>query len=197
MGASVNETERAWQNVLERLRGTERSIAIVVTGGGAGVLGHCFRREGASQNFMDAAIPYSRAALKHYLGEPPCDASVSPAVAKQLARAAWNRARQLQDKKVEPDSESDDAAVGIAMTAALPTTPPRGEDHRIHVALHTSTRGVCWSVVLSGDQWTRPAAESITDAIVLTALADLVDSAGVPDWKDDQQIRIDRVEYSI
>ena len=70
--------------------------------------------------FVEAVIPYSHAALTDYLGCPPSDSSASGPVAKQLASVALERAGRLRDEHADSIQP-----VGIALVAALPTTPRR------------------------------------------------------------------------
>lgn len=165
------------------LQGSGNRISLVVTGGGSGALKHCFRRAGASRVFIEAVIPYSHAALTDYLGRPPSDSSASGPVAKQLARVALERSRRLQDEHVDSFQP-----VGVALVAALPTTPRRRGRDRIHVALLTQDsfppqellrpqeRGVLWSLELTKDAYSREQAESIADEMIRCALTKLVKS---------------------
>lgn len=149
----------------------------MLTGGGSGALKHCFCREGASRVFVEAVIPYSHAALTDYLGCPPSGSSASGPVAKQLASVALERAGRLHDEHADSIQP-----VGIALVAALPTTPRRRGRDRIHVGLLTQDsfqsqkRGVLWSLELTKDAYNREQAESIADEMIRCALAELVES---------------------
>ncbi len=117
---------------------------------------------------MEAVIPYSRASLAEYLGCRPTESSASPAVAKQLASVAMQRAAGLGD-----DENDRREPAGIALVAALPTTPRRRGRDRIHVALRTHSSGVLWSLELAKGAHTRQSAETIADEMVYLALAEL------------------------
>lgn len=168
--------ECGWEPVLARLRSSRKKIGLVVTGGGAGALGHCFSRAGASKIFVEAAIPYSRRALSAYLGCPPPDACASLAAAVQLSEVARQRAHEFED-----DPTDSLQTVGIALVAALPTTPTRRGQDRIHVAASTQearpaqSRGRSWSLELAKGAHSREAAESIADAMIRHALCHLVE----------------------
>lgn len=150
-------------------------ISLVVSGGGSGALQHCFRREGASRLFVEGVIPYSHAAMVDYLGCAPSDASASASVAKQLASVALQRAGRLH----EPQAESHKQPVGIALVAALPTTPRRRGRDRIHVARLTQDspqspkRGMLLSIELTKDAYSREQAESIADEMIRMAISGL------------------------
>lgn len=180
-----------WQSLLESLADSDHRISLVVTGGGSGAIGHCFRRAGASRNFVDAAIPYSRAAVAEYLGCPPDDSSASSAVARQLASAALQRAIRLDDAPA-----SAVHAAGIALVAALPTTPPRRGQDRIHVVLQTAQQGVLWSLELAKGAHTREEAETIADEMVFRAISELIGHAGNDSFLQDAGLDVTRVSLS-
>lgn len=168
--------ESNWNQLFETLRDSRLRIALVVTGGGSGAVRHCFRREGASRNFIEGVIPYSHAALSDYLGGPPADSSASASVVKQLASVALERAARLSDETAEPPGQP----AGIALVAALPTTPRRRGSDRIHVAMLTQestqsqTLGTIWSLKLAKDAFSREQAESIADEMIRLAICQLI-----------------------
>jgi nicotinamide mononucleotide (NMN) deamidase PncC len=157
--------------LFEKLARQPIQIAMVCTGGGSGAIASCFRRAGASRNFVDAAIPYSRAASEAYLGVGPADSRASLEFAQQLAAAALARAVRF--------GENDSSApVGIALVAALPTEPPSDVEERIHVALHRAGDQQCWSENLDKGMHSRESAEAIADQMVFQAIAYLVPGNG-------------------
>lgn len=179
-----------WQSLLTALADTNASISMVVTGGGSGAITHCFRRAGASHNFVDAAIPYSRAAVVEYLGCSPDGPSASVVVARQLASAALRRSIKLDD-----ESESDEREpAGIALVAALPTTPPRPAQNQIHVVLQSQQPGVAWSVMLANESCSREQAETIAEEMVFAALAELSGHANNDAFFAEEGLELTRVE---
>jgi hypothetical protein len=158
--------------LLERLRESDKRVSLVVTGGGTGAVARCFRREGASRNFVEAVIPYSREALADYLGSEPADSVASGPVARQVAAVALDHTYQLADDDVDCRQ-----AAGVALVAALPTTPQRRGQDRIHVALCTHERQVLWSLELPKHAYSRQRAETIADEMVYRALAELCHDA--------------------
>jgi hypothetical protein len=181
-----------WSQLLETLGGSGKRISLVVTGGGSGAIQHCFRRHGASRNFVDAVIPYSRAAVANYLGCPPADSSASGSVARQLASVALARASRLDD-----DPSDSCEAVGIALVAALPTTPRRRGQDRIHVAVRRPQKGVLWSLELAKDAHTREDAETIADEMIFRALAELAGHASNDPFFADAGLDLVRVCFDI
>jgi hypothetical protein len=168
----VTTPESDWAGLFGALSRSGRRIALVVTGGGSGAVARCFGRPGASLNFVEAVIPYSHAALIEYLGGPPLESSVSRCVAAELAAVARRRAARLGD-----DSTVPEAAAGIALTAALPTTPPRRGRDRIHLALDSQACCETWSLELAEGVHTRASAEAIAEEMVFLAIARLTRQA--------------------
>lgn len=177
--------------VLQSLSKTQLQIAMVVSGGGSGAVATCFRRCGASKNFVEAAIPYSRKAMFDYLGCQPIGPSASRETAQQLARSAHRRAIANSDLNGDQNAESNlindqdlaKRAVGLSLVAALPTTPPRDHIHQVHVAIHCQFLTKVWSQTLdlatltAGDSDLRSAAESIADQTIFDALGEIIDFA--------------------
>lgn len=164
---SETSRHRRWSALLASLCETDYQIAIAVTGGGTGSLTLCFARPGASRNFVDAAIPYSRASAVAYLGEPLGGPSASVEVAGQIARQACQRADRLSDRSVVNP-------VGIGLVAALPTEPPAPAEHRIHAAMFAADKLTTWSVRLPDQGMSRSTAELAADELVFRAIADLI-----------------------
>lgn len=171
-------SQKDWDSVLQALTATNLKIAMVVTGGGTGVIPRCFRRVGASLNFVDANVPYSRVATQQYLGVKPADSFASASTAYALARAAHTRA--------QTQAETRSQSLGISLSAALPTHSlghdNRGNsgrqdaktsvpDYQIHVASHDAMNRRNWSLHFSADQCNRSTAESISEQMFLVAIA--------------------------
>lgn len=158
------ESRRDWQTLLDGLSNTDARICLVVTGGGTGAIGRCFGRSGASQNFVEAAVPYSRQSLDDFLGHRLDSPSVCELTVAEMAGRAMERARRLTDHSGD--------AMGIALTASLPTHPPRDHEHAIFAAFQTESLQRSWCVKLMGDRWDRVTAEQIAEATVYNALLD-------------------------
>lgn len=156
--------------------------ALVVAGGGSGAVGECFRIPGASQVFVDAAIPYSRAAMLAYLnGRPPTAGSAAAATAVQLGRRALTRAKAWADQDSNCTTELYPSRragtrrfAGLACVAALPTNRTRQGRDRIHVVARTSESNCGWSAWLAPQTHTRTEAEALADAMIFGALGALV-----------------------
>jgi len=164
-----------WNELLRQLHAGPVRIAIVAAGGGSRQVSQCFRGAGASQTFVDAAIPYSRKSMIQFLGGTPTDSHASAATARQLAVRAFERAAEFS--AAEPATVGLDpgevAPVGLALTAALPTTPPRRGHDRIHLVVHSHQFTKQWSLVLPPGVHGRESAETVADEFISASLADL------------------------
>lgn len=162
-------TERDWEQLFDELAEQPLQLALVCTGGGSGAVSRCFRRAGASKNFVEATIPYSRQASAAYLGRTPPASRASVAFAEALAEVAKGRASQWSDRQPA-------IAAGVALTAALPTAGAAGDQLRIHVAVHSPDFQQSWSTTWNGHPHTRESAEDLADAMVYQALRSLLQS---------------------
>ena len=159
----MHATDIDLARLFDRFAGQTIQIALVCTGGGSGAIASCFRRSGASKNFVEGVIPYSRAASDEYLGREFNGSKSSKEFADQLAEVAFQRAERLSE------CESSDA-VGIALVAALPTSETTDAIEQIHVALHRQDSQRCWSEVLEKGTHSRESAETIADQMVFRAI---------------------------
>ncbi len=157
---------RDWNDLFDHLASVRARISLVVTGGGSGSIAQCLRRPGASQFFVEAIVPYSRRAARAFLqGELPTP-NVCEKTAIELAREAYRRAGRLAD-------DDRGSPAGIALTAALPTKPPRDHVEAIFVGLVTESKTETWCVPLPPGRFDRQTAEDIADAMILVALYSL------------------------
>ena len=113
-------------------------VALFVAGGGTQLAPWLLATPGASACVVDLQVPYSRAALAQLLGEAP-ERFCCPLVARQLAAAAFARARELHESTTP--GATPRPCVGLGCTAALVSSEPRRGSHRCFVAVCTE-RGV-------------------------------------------------------
>jgi hypothetical protein len=109
---------------------------IAVTGGGSGAVAALLQTPGASRSVLEAIVPYAYTALSDWLGAPP-EQACSAATARNMAMAAFLRARQLA-----PEAETK-LLTGVGCTASLATDRPKRGEHRVHVAIQTAD--VTWT----------------------------------------------------
>lgn len=152
-----------WQVALNRLHLINARICLVVTGGGSGAIGKCFGRPGASKHLIEAVVPYSRLSAIDYLGRDPEIPSVCETMAAEFAVVAKRRAERLADDGVG-------VPLGIALTAALPTKPPRNQQEAIFVARCLKDETQLWSAKLPQGHFDRAAGEQIAEAMIWEAL---------------------------
>lgn len=139
---------------------------LVITGGGASVVGALFAVAGASRTVIDIQVPYARAALGDYLGER-APRHVSAEEAQMMARAAQLRAVKLDAGREHPAQR----IVGISCTAAIATDRDRRGTNRCHVAWYDGTRGVVSSLTMTKGARDRSGEDAVCAALVLDALA--------------------------
>ena len=159
----MKASEPNWHQLFEELAQHPLQIALVCTGGGSGAIAKCFRRSGASRNFVDAAIPYSRAAAVDYAGQTSDGSHASADFSMLLAHAAYNRAAEFGGNGAK-------FAIGIALTAVMPTAPANDVEQRIHVAVYRQHDQQCWSEILETGSHTRESAEDIADSMMYRAI---------------------------
>ena len=165
-----------WAHVLKELVRSDIQIAMVLTGGGSEVITRCLGRSGASLNFVEAVVPYSRLATQHYLGGKPEAGYATRSTATKLAQIAYTRATKFSEKQGN--------SFGIALTAALPTTSGVLETGTlqeccVHVASRSSEGLRSWSLSFQGHGDERSTAEQIANQMFLIALQDSLQKTGL------------------
>ncbi len=133
-----------------------------ITGGGAFLLADLLAAPGASATVLDAAVPYSPAALGALLGGTPERACCAP-TARDLAMCAYMRARALN---------AGEQGFGFGMTASLATLRPKRGEHRAHFALQTADATHTWTLPLAKGARTRNEEERFVADAALDALAE-------------------------
>ena len=166
-----------WDRSLSQLLKTDWQIALAICGGGTSAIQRCFARSGASNHFVQAVVPYSRAAMAEYLRSKPPQQAVSQATALVLAKTAFSNAVRLSDRQSRLHA-------GISLTAALPTVPPRDQHHQVHVALVMTDQGsdgespstLChsWFRDINDPSTDRVDSEAIAESMVLGALETII-----------------------
>ncbi len=159
----MHASDLDWARLFDNLAEQPIQIALVCTGGGSGAIARCFRRSGASKNFVEGVIPYSRAASDEYLEREFNGSKASEEFVQQLAEVAYQRANRLSE--CEPS-----VVVGIALAAALPTSAETDTKEQIHVALHLQDGQRCWSEMLEKGTHSRESAEAVADQMIFRAI---------------------------
>jgi hypothetical protein len=136
---------------------------LLALNGGSRALAELLEVPGGSRTLLEAAIPYSDAALAAWLGSRP-EQSCSARTARAMAVAAFGRALRY--------GAAEATAAGVASSASLASDRPKRGEHRAHVALQTAGRTACWSLVLKKGARSRGDEEQLISRIVLNAIAD-------------------------
>jgi hypothetical protein len=138
----------------------QRQLALVATGGGAGLASWLLSVPGASRSVLEAVIPYSEDSLCRYLGRHP-DSFCSTATTCLLAERALERARGLAPGQ---------PVAGVACTASLRSDRPKRGDHRFHLAVHTGLHIHTASLTLVKEARSREDEEDFLDRVFLQFL---------------------------
>ena len=141
---------------------------VALAGAGSEALAWLLSVPGASRTLLEALVPYGRNSMIDFLGHEP-DQYVSSANARDMARAAYERALTLR--------EDDGPVFGLACTATLATDRPKRGDHRCCIATWGPQTVATCNLVLHKDLRSRAAEEEVSSRLVLRALAD---ASGVP-----------------
>jgi len=151
------------QQLVAAIHAAPARVVIAVTGGGSGAIGRLLQVPGASRTVLEAAVPYSAAALADWLGGPP-DQACSAETARAMAMAAFLRACRLDDLRAP--------LAGVACTASLASDRPKRGPHRAHLAVQTAATTVARSIELTKGARTRPQEERLVSGLILGAVAE-------------------------
>ena len=114
-----------------------------VTGGGSPFVSELLSTPGASKTVLEVNVPYANLALTELLKGTP-EQSASDTTARQLAMAAYQRAKHLS-----PDSDS---LFGLGCTASLATDRQKRGIHRAHWAIQTAEATFGFSATYDSDR---------------------------------------------
>lgn len=118
-----------------------------ITGGGSRFIEEMLTTPGASGSVLEVRVPYASQALSDLLGRPP-EQACSSTTARQLAVAAYERARQL----------GEGSLFGLGCTASLGTNRMKRGEHRAHWAVQTAECTFAFHVTYHADRATEEAA---------------------------------------
>ncbi len=142
------------------------ALVLAVTGGGSLAIGRLLAVPGASRSVLEAAVPYSAAALRAWLGTKP-EQYCEPSTARMMAMAALARAHEY----ARTDA-IDKRLFGVGCTASLASDRPKRGAHRVHVAWQSAEATVTYSLELEKDARSRAEEEAIAADLALNAIAD-------------------------
>jgi len=154
---------------IQRIHASAPMGVLAIAGGGTEAIGELLRHGNGSNTLLEAVVPYGSTAVDYFLGGPP-DQYCSETTARQLAVAAFQRAKAL--------APSNGALFGVSATCSLLKENERhGREHRVFVGLQTATKTVCVSVRLTARR-EREEEEQVACHLILNAVAE---ACGVPD----------------
>ena len=159
-----------WTQLLNAIHASSHQVVVAVTGGGSKAISQLLEIPGASQTLLEAVVPYSSASLASWLGGVP-DQACSAATARAMAMAAWMRARQLSADFVSTNCAAR-PLIGLAATASLASKESKRGEHRIHVAVQTTTTTNVSSLVLTKELRDRKKEEWLTAKLLLVTLGE-------------------------
>ncbi len=126
---------------IQEIHDTETLAVLAVTGGGSEAISELLRHGNGSKTLLEAVVPYDQGAFERFLGGKP-DKFCSELAARQLAMAAYQRARSLAPEK---------PVIGVGASCSLAKDNERvGREHHVYVGLQTPDKTVSYSVRLSG-----------------------------------------------
>jgi nicotinic acid mononucleotide adenylyltransferase len=161
--------------LIERIHDAPAQFVLAITGGGSRAICELLERPGGSRVLLEAAVPYSSAALVDFLHATP-EQFCSARTARMMAMAAYQRARELRRGSLNGNSPLPEAEgnklLGLGCTASLASNRPKRGDHRIHVAWQTRDSTAEYSVTLVKEHRTRFEEEAIATSLVLNTLSD-------------------------
>ena len=150
---------------LRQIHDAPGQFVLCVTGGGSQAISALLETPGASRSVLEAAVPYSAAALGAWLKATP-EHFCGENTARLMAMAAYHRAVEYGER------DAPGGVAGVACTASLASDRPKRGRHRIHAAFQTGTCTVSCSIALSKGRRSRGEEEQIAAAIVLNMVAE-------------------------
>jgi hypothetical protein len=190
---SLGESMDAWPLVVSKIHHSAVKCVLVVTGGGASAISDLLVVPGGSRTILEAAVPYSAAALTDWLGHAP-EQFCSEETALAMAQVAFERGTRFADGERslsrtspppaghEPSAapSGDPRVVGLAATAALASDRPKRGEHRCHAALQTIDATASVTIRLNKGARDRAGEESLVGKLLLRLLASAAAIAETP-----------------
>lgn len=159
--AAANE-----QDVVEGIHGSGCQCVLALTGGGSVAIPTLLSVSGASASVLEAAVPYSAAALAQWLGGK-FDHACSEPTARAMAMAGFERARKFANADADPRTLR-----GIGATASLASNRPKRGPHRVHVAWQSAAATVSYTCELVKERRSRLEEESVVAELIVHAVAE-------------------------
>lgn len=168
--------------IIEAIHGSPTLAVVAVAGAGSRAIAWLLGVPGASRTVLEVVVPYGRRAMVEFLGHEPAQ-FVSPATAKDMARAAYRRAVRLyENPPVSPLSKggprgvpsqggTQRGIVGLACTATIATDRPKRGEHRCCVATWDEAGVATYNLSLVKGQRDRDGEEEVVSRLIVQSLA--------------------------
>lgn len=150
------------QTIIQEIHATPTLAVVAVAGAGSQAIAWLLGVPGASRSVLEVVVPYGRRAMVDLLGHEPAQ-FVSPATARDMARAAHRRAVRLR--------EGSSPVVGLACTASIATDRPKRGEHRCCVATWDDAGVATYNLPLAKGQRDRDGEEEVVSRLIIQALA--------------------------
>ena len=150
------------QDIVTRIHGSPQQGVVAVSGAGSQAVTWLLGVAGASRTLLEVVVPYGRKSMLDFLQFEP-ERFVSEDTARSMARAAFRRARRLQ--------ESDGPLFGLACTATIATDRTKRGEHRCYVATWDDSQWSAYNLRLDKGLRDRAGEEELVSKLVIHALA--------------------------
>ena len=151
------------RSLIQNIHNAPEQAVVALAGAGSEALAWILSVPGASRTLLEALVPYGRNSMIGLLGHEP-EQYVSPGNARDMARAAYQRALTLR--------EGDEPGLGLACTATLATDRPKRGDHRCCIATWDQETVATCNLVLHKGLRDRAGEEEVSSRLVLRALSE-------------------------
>lgn len=145
----------------QQLLDSDAYLHVSCAGAGGTLIKHLWSQPGMSKYMAGSFMPYHNRELEEFLGHP-VDHAVCPETAIRMAIASYMRAQAINAAE-----DNGKRAIGLAVSAALPTTRPLKGGHRYHLAV-AAPSGVFYQENIFGDgTTTNPEARYLMESDIL------------------------------
>ncbi|MDO5566632.1 MAG: hypothetical protein Q4G59_08240, partial [Planctomycetia bacterium] len=151
-------------DLVQKIHQSPWKVVISLAGGGSRAIYDLLQIPGGSRTLLEAIVPYSPEAFDLFVGAKS-EQYCSDEAARALAMAALNKAQRL----TSPDDF--DHLVGIGVTASLATDRVKRGEHRVFLALQTSSFTLRVSLLLEKGKRTRLEEEDLVADLILNLLS--------------------------
>ncbi len=150
------------QALIQRIHDAPPQGVLAVTGAGSQGVAWLLGVSGASRTLLEVLVPYGSKSMIEFLGHEPTQ-YVSPETAREMARAAYNRALRLR--------EGPAPVLGLGCTATIATDRPKRGDHRCCIATWSETGFASYNLRFDKGRRDRAGEEEVVSWLLLQALA--------------------------